>query len=186
MHSCVPGFFISQKGNMNASIDTNLEHLRGVLRLHKPKQPTLLQRSPKLTHGWLLPCLLAADEFLWQRWRHWFETMTERRIIAPIPRIEWARNEAGCKMLNRSLSAISKYGDYAPWLVRPFPFLDTALTDPAQSPEVSESMARQAPAQLHCTEHDAAMQWQFEPIKKRRQSAESAEAVEQGALLLGF
>ena len=74
---------------------------------------------------------------------------------------------------------------YAPWLVRPFPFLDAALTDPEQSPAVSESIAQQAPDHLHCTEHDAAMQWQFEPIKKRR-NRESPEPVEQDALLLGF
>jgi hypothetical protein len=72
---------------------------------------------------------------------------------------------------------------YAPWLVRPFPFLDAALVDPAQSPEVSETIARQAPLQLHCTEHDAQEQWQFEPIKKRR-NRESPEPVEQDALLL--
>jgi hypothetical protein len=323
----VSGFFVSQKGNMNASIDTNLEYLRGVILQHQPKQPAPLEKPPKLSHGWLLPYLLAADEFLWQRWRHWFETASAKQVIALIPQIQWARNEAGFKMLDRSLSAISKYGDwggwgswsafdyfldsllygfghqsqpqppeekdeyqgasarlyqvfnletllaypydyfgeilaenqhgrhlgffptpmevcqlmalmtlggsdartksvmdpcvgtgrmllaasnhsyrlygcdinptvikvtvvngylYAPWLVRPFPFLDAALADPAQSPDVSESTARQAPLQLHCTEHDAAMQWQFEPIKKRRQSAESSEPVEQGALLLGF
>ena len=307
---------------MNALIDTHLEQLRGAIRRHKPKQPAPLETPPKLSHGWLLPYLLAADDFLWQRWQHWFETMTGQRIIAPIPQIQWARNEAGFKMLDRSLSCISKYGDwrgwgnwaafdffldwllygfghkgqsqaprqcevhqgasdrlyqvfnletllayphdyfgeilaenqhgrhlgfyptpmevcelmalmnmgegdaraksvmdpcvgtgrmllaasnhsyrlygcdinptvikvalvngflYAPWMVRPFPFLDAALADPAQSPEVSESIARQAPAQLHCTEHDAAMQWQFEPIKKRRKSA---GPVEQEALLL--
>ncbi len=305
-------------------IDTNLKHLRDAISGHKPRQPKPLKTSPRLSHGWLLPYLLWADNFLWQRWEHWFETMSGQRIIAPIPKIEWARNEAGFKMLDRSLSAISKYGDwrgwgnwsafdyfvdwllygfghkgqpeppqereeyqgasdrlyqvfnletllayphdyfgeilaenqhgrhlgffptpievcelmarmtvsegdartksvmdpcvgtgrmllaasnysyrlygcdinptvikvtlvngflYAPWLVRPFPFLDAALTDPACSPGVSESIARQAPAQLHCTEHDAAMQWHFEPIKKRRKSA---EPVEQGALLLSL
>jgi hypothetical protein len=311
---------------MNPSIDTHLEHLRGAIGKHKPKQPILLERSPKLSHGWLLPYLLATDDFLWQRWKHWFETMSEGKIIALIPQIQWARNEAGFKMLDRSLTSISKYGDwrgwgnwyafdylldwllygfghkgrpeppqereeyqgasdrlyqvfnletllaypydyfgeilaenqhgrhvgfyptpmhvsalmalmtlggedaraksvcdpcvgtgrmllaasnhsyrlygcdinptvikvtlvngylYAPWLVKPFPFLDAALTDPAQSQEVSESMARQAPAQIHCTAHDAAVQWQFESIKKRR-NQKSSEPVEQGALLLGF
>ena len=307
---------------MNASIDTHLEHLRSAILGHEPKPPKPLATSPKLSHGWMLPYLLAADQFLWQRWAHWFETMSERRILAPIPQIQWARNAAGFKMLDHSLSAISSYGDwhgwgnwlafdffmdwllfgfghsgqpqppqervehraasdrlyqvfnletllayphdyfgeilaenqhgrhlgfyptpmevcqlmaqmtigegdaraksvmdpcvgtgrmllaasnhsyrlygcdinptvikatlvngflYAPWLVRPFPFLDAALTDPARSQEVSESIARQAPLQLHCTEHDATVQWQFEPIKKRRKSA---EPVEQEALLL--
>ena len=72
---------------------------------------------------------------------------------------------------------------YAPWLVRPFPFLDAALTDPMQSPAVSESLATQAPAQLHSTDHDATEQWRFEPIKKRRKAA---EPVEEGALLLSL
>jgi len=74
---------------------------------------------------------------------------------------------------------------YAPWLVRPFPFLDAALADPAHSPEVSDSIARQAAAQLHCPEYDAESQWQFEPIKKRR-PRQSPEPMEQDALLLGF
>jgi hypothetical protein len=309
---------------MNASIDTNLECLRSIICQHKPRKPAALEKSPELAHGWLLPLLLAADDFLWRRWKHWFDTASAKQVIAPIPQIQWARNEAGFKMLDCSLSAISKYGDwrgwgnwsafdyfmdwllygfghrgqpeppeerdehqgasdrlyqvfnletllaypydyfgeilaenqhgrhlgffptpmevsqlmalmtlgegdartktvmdpcvgtgrlllaasnhsyrlygcdlnptvikvtlvngylYAPWLVRPFPFLDAALTDPAQSPAVSESMAQQAPAHLHCTEHDAAMQWKFEPIKKRRKSA---ERVEQGALLLNL
>ena len=309
---------------MNAAIDTNLEHLRHTISQHKPKQPAFLEKSPELSHGWFLPYLLAADDFLWQRWRHWYETMTTGRIIAPIPQIQWARHDAGFKMLDQSLSSITKHGDwrgwgnwsafdyfldwllygfghkgqpelpterqehegasdrlyqvfnletllaypydylgdilaenqhgrhlgffptpmqvseflalmtlggsdartksvmdpcvgtgrmllaasnhsyrlygcdinptvikvtlvngflYAPWLVRPFPFLDAALADPTQSPAVSESIAQQAPAQLHCTEHDAAGQWRFEPIKKRRKPA---EPVEQDALLLNL
>jgi hypothetical protein len=74
---------------------------------------------------------------------------------------------------------------YAPWLVRPFQFLDAALTNPDQSEAVSESMALQAPAQLQSTKHDAEVQWQFEPIKKRRR-CNSSEQVEQGALLLNL
>ena len=74
---------------------------------------------------------------------------------------------------------------YAPWLVRPFPFLDAALTDPDLSEAVSESMAHQAPSHLHCTEHDAEVQWRFEPIKKRRR-CNSTGQVEQGALLLNL
>ncbi len=327
MHSHVPGFFISQKGDMNASLDTHLECLRSAIHQHKQKPPVPLEKPPTLSHGWLLPWLLAADDFLWQRWGHWHETMCARQIIAPIPNIEWARHDAGLKMLDRSLSAISKYGDwrgwgnwsafdyfldwllygfghkgqpqppherqeyqgasdrlyqvfnletllayphdyfgdilaenqhgrhlgffptpmqisefmalmtlgggdartktvldpcvgtgrmllaasnhsyrlygcdinptvikvtlvngflYAPWLVRRLPFLDAALADPARSHEVSDSIAHQSPAQLHCTEHDAAVQWQFEPIKKRRNSANAAEPVEQEALLPGL
>ncbi len=67
---------------------------------------------------------------------------------------------------------------YAPWLVRPFPFLDPPLCDPSQSQEVSDAIAAQA--NIQGTEHDAREQWKFEPIKKRRRIGEPAS--EQGIL----
>ncbi len=67
---------------------------------------------------------------------------------------------------------------YAPWLVRPFPFLDGILCDPAESLAVSDSIAAQGNAQN--TEHDAREQWKFEPIKKRRIAGEPM--TEQGIL----
>jgi hypothetical protein len=67
---------------------------------------------------------------------------------------------------------------YAPWLVRPFPFLDASLCEPSQSHTMSDSIAAQT--NLHGTEHDAAEQWKFEPIKKRRKTGESV--TEQGVL----
>ena len=58
---------------------------------------------------------------------------------------------------------------YAPWLVRPFPFLDPHNCDPATSQTVSDSIIQQAcPEQLTLTEHDFDTQGRFEPIKKRR------------------
>ena len=58
---------------------------------------------------------------------------------------------------------------YAPWLVRPFPFLDPHNCNPAASQTVSDSIIQQAcPEQLELTEHDADEQCRFEPIKKRR------------------
>ena len=58
---------------------------------------------------------------------------------------------------------------YAPWLVRPFPFLDPLLVNPAASAGVSESLIAQArPEQLQLTEHDPDTQALFEPLKKRR------------------
>ncbi len=58
---------------------------------------------------------------------------------------------------------------YAPWLVRPFPFLDPHNCDPAASQSVSDSIIQQAcPEQLATTEHDADEQCRVEPIKKRR------------------
>jgi hypothetical protein len=100
---------------MNPCLDTHLEQLRGAIQQHKPKPPVVLEMPPRLCHGWLLPYLLAADEFLWQRWQHWFETMSAERIISPVPQIQWARNEAGGKMLDRCLNTISQYGDWRGW-----------------------------------------------------------------------
>ena len=58
---------------------------------------------------------------------------------------------------------------YAPWLVRPFPFLDPHNCDPAASQTVSDSLIQQAcPEQLNLTEHDTDTQGRFEPIKKHR------------------
>jgi hypothetical protein len=68
---------------------------------------------------------------------------------------------------------------YAPWLVRPFPFLDRPLCEPAHSPAVSDAMAEQG--NLQGTEHDAEAQWKFEPIKKRRKRQVPGKA--QGILL---
>jgi hypothetical protein len=299
--------------------ETNLEQLRKVIAQAKPKPCRVLQKSPELSHGWLLPYLLAADDFLWRRWQHWFETMSAQKVVGAIPKIQWARNQAGFKMLDRALSAVSRHGDwrgwnswsavdyfldwllygfghqgqpqlpeerdeskgasdrlyqmfnletllaypydyldeilaenqhgrhvgffptpmelcelmvrmtmgdvdartksvmdpcvgtgrmllaasnhscrlygcdisptvikvtlingflYAPWLVRPFPFLDSALTDGSLSPVVSDGMAQQAPDHLRGTEHDTQMQWQFEPIKKRRRVNPSMPAQE--------
>jgi len=65
---------------------------------------------------------------------------------------------------------------FAPWLVKPFPFLDGDNLDPAQSRQISDSIAAQAPAhlaqQLAETEHDEELAPRFEPIKKRRRTGE--------------
>ncbi|HUJ08543.1 MAG TPA: N-6 DNA methylase [Verrucomicrobiae bacterium] len=52
---------------------------------------------------------------------------------------------------------------YAPWLVRPFPWLE--LADPVA---VSDSIAAQAPEHLAGTEHDPVHGHRFLPIAKRR------------------
>src|SRR5436190_11411552 len=100
---------------MNSPLHTHLSALRNTISQAKPRQPKPLEKSPELHHGWLLPYLLAANEFLWQRWHHWFETMSAQKLIGQIPQIGWARNDAGFKMLDRSLSCISKYGDWRGW-----------------------------------------------------------------------
>jgi len=300
----------------------NLRELRRIINEAKPRQLKQLEPPPVLQHGWLLPYLLHADDFLWRRWHHWYETASAGQIVAPIPRIEWQRHDAGLKMLERSLAVISSHGDwrgwgswaafdyfldwllygfghqaqpqppeerddyqgagerlyqifnletllayphdylgdmlaenhhgrhlgfyptpmqicelmarmtigsgdartrsvcdpcvgtgrmllaasnysyrlhgcdinptvikaalingylYAPWLMRPFPFLDARLCDPSQSAQVSDAIAAQG--HRESTEHDAANQWKFEPIKKRRKTGESTD--EQGILFNG-
>lgn len=71
---------------------------------------------------------------------------------------------------------------FAPWLVRPLPFLDGVQYQPEHSADLSDSMAAQAPphqaATLAGTEHDAEEQWRFEPIKKRKQGQSEQSATD--------
>mgnify|MGYP001203800327 CR=1 FL=1 len=63
---------------------------------------------------------------------------------------------------------------YAPWLVRPIPWLDRDTIDPARSAAISDAMVQAgagnpaAAEYLAGSEHDGAQQWRFEPLKKRR------------------
>jgi hypothetical protein len=73
---------------------------------------------------------------------------------------------------------------YAPWMVKPFPFLDAALCNghvkysdgETVSQKVSDDMSNgeavtsrpDVTEYLDNTEHDTEHQWKFEPIKKRR------------------
>lgn len=96
-------------------LELNRETLRRIIQEAKPKEPKPLENAVKLKHGWLLPYLLAADQFLWGRWDHWFDTRSARVLIAPIPQIQWQRDQAGFKMLDGCLSSITKYGDWRGW-----------------------------------------------------------------------
>lgn len=100
---------------MKPTIISHLEILRRNILQAPLKEPREFDRECKLQHGWLLPYLLEADDFLWKRWHHWFETASAKKVIAEIPQIEWQRNDMGFKMLNRSLSVITKYGDWRGW-----------------------------------------------------------------------
>ena len=79
---------------------------------------------------------------------------------------------------------------YAPWLPKPIGWLDGANVDSARSGAVSERLTQAAntPAAadyLSNTEHDAAQQWQYEPIKKRRQKEDRSnekDTIMQGLL----
>jgi len=93
----------------------HLEALRHAIGAAKPRQPKRLEPPPDVQHGWMLPYLLDADEFLWRRWHHWYETALAGQVVAPIPQIEWQRHDAGFKMLDRSLAVISKHGDWRGW-----------------------------------------------------------------------
>ena len=66
---------------------------------------------------------------------------------------------------------------FAPWLVRPFPFMDADNLDPTESQRISDSITAQAPPhiaeQISDTKHDAEEAFQFEPIKKRRRTGEA-------------
>lgn len=93
----------------------HLQTLRQIIVQSKPKEPKSLQPARVLQHGWLLPYLLHIDAFLWRRWDHWFETMSAQKIIGSIPVIEWQKNDAALKMLEGSLSHITKYGDWRGW-----------------------------------------------------------------------
>lgn len=70
---------------------------------------------------------------------------------------------------------------YAPWLVRPIPYLDGAMYDPAQSAAISDALVASAngrpdvDAYLAGSEHDTEQQWRFEPVKKRRRRGETKE-----------
>src|ERR1700685_2207437 len=98
--------------NRNPAI---LEMLRRIINETKPKQPKPLQPPRILPHGWLLPYLVHIDAVLWHRWDHWYETTSAQTLIGRIPKIEWQKDQAGFKMLDRSLSAITKYGDWRGW-----------------------------------------------------------------------
>lgn len=89
---------------------------------------------------------------------------------------------------------------YAPWMVKPLPFLDADLIDgdrPCKNEKgeettvsqiVSDSLTAAADSQpdaaeyLSDTEHDSENQWKFEPIKKRRRKGQLAEETLQGQL----
>jgi hypothetical protein len=77
---------------------------------------------------------------------------------------------------------------FAPWLVRPLPYLDYVQYQPERSAEVSEAIMAQAPPHqaevLADTEHDQEEQWRFEPVKKRRSklSLDDGEETRQGVL----
>jgi hypothetical protein len=75
---------------------------------------------------------------------------------------------------------------FAPWLVRPLPFLDGGYDDPKTSSRISDSIAATAPphiaVRLEDTEPDTENQWKFEPIKIRKKKGGSDGEVRQGTL----
>ncbi len=66
-------------------------------------------------HGWLVPYLLSVDEDTWRRWKHWYDMMLAEDLIGPIPQIQWQKHPSARKMLEQSLAAITRNGDWTGW-----------------------------------------------------------------------
>ena len=81
---------------MNPHLERNLAALQNTIRTAKPRKANAAFsfREP-LKHGWLLPHLLDADLFLWQRWHHWYLIQQAGRLIGDIPQIEWSSEHRG-------------------------------------------------------------------------------------------
>jgi len=103
---------------LNPYLDRNLDALRRTIGEAKPRKPRAdFQFKKPLHHGWLLPYLLDADLFLWQRWHHWYLLHEAGRLIGDIPQIAWSSEHRGpaFKMLERCLNCITTYGDWQGW-----------------------------------------------------------------------
>jgi len=61
----------------------NLRELRRIIGEAEPRQPKPLDHPPDLKHGWLLPYLPLADDFLWRRWHH-SGLVCRLRVAAPV------------------------------------------------------------------------------------------------------
>lgn len=102
------------------SIPEGVLKLRDYVRNDKPKvlRSGFTFKEP-LAHGWLLPYLLQLDYLSWGRWQHWSNVMTAGRLIdEPIPQIAWTgedRSGPGRKMLEKSLSSVTKWHDWSGW-----------------------------------------------------------------------
>jgi len=70
---------------------------------------------------------------------------------------------------------------YAPWLVKPLPFIDSIKDSAEASDRMTEAAPPQAEEYLADTEHDGEQQFKFEPIKKRRRKGGNETAL-QGVL----
>jgi hypothetical protein len=97
----------------------NLTALRRTIETAKPRkyQPDCGPQKP-LSHGWMLPYLLAADDFTWKRWSHWHDLMQAGKIGGnAIPQIQWCSHgsPAARKMRERSLDCITHDGNWKGW-----------------------------------------------------------------------
>lgn len=100
----------------------NSENLAALRRFIETTQPRQWQAdcAPKkpLSHGWMLPYLLAADDFTWKRWSHWYDLMRDGQIIGDgIPQIQWCSqgNPTARKMLENTLDSITRHGTWKGW-----------------------------------------------------------------------
>ena len=97
----------------------NLTALRRTIEAAKPRnhQPDSGPQKP-LSHGWMLPYLLAADDLTWKRWSHWYDLMLARAVMGDgIPQVQWCShgNPAARKMLENTLDCITRHGNWKGW-----------------------------------------------------------------------
>lgn len=94
----------------------NLTALRRIIETAKPRnhQPDCGPKKP-LPHGWMLPYLLAADDFTGKRWSHWYDLMQAGKIVGDgIPQIQWCSHASPSarKMLENTFDSIIRHGGW--------------------------------------------------------------------------
>jgi hypothetical protein len=97
------------KNSTFACNQENLRELRRIISEAKPREPKQLESSPNLQHGWLLPHLLHADEFLWRRW-HPRDAVARLRHPFIEPHFQTVFTQPFCQQshLPRSLGAVAQ------------------------------------------------------------------------------
>lgn len=93
--------------------------LRHIIETAKPRKsrPDTGPKKP-LSHGWMLPYLIAADDFTWKRWGHWYDLMQAGEILGDaIPQIQWCSHghPAARKMVENALDCITRHGGWKGW-----------------------------------------------------------------------
>lgn len=75
-------------------------------------------QQQSLSHGWMLPYLLAADDLTWKRWSHWYDLILAHAVIGDgIPQVQWCSHGslAARRMLENTLDCITHQGSWKGW-----------------------------------------------------------------------